>query len=199
MADEQGIFGLGIVGAGMAAKPHAQALNALKDHIAVRGVWRRNRAELEAFCVDYGFPAAPSYESLLANPAIDAILVLTPPNAREEIVAAAARAGKHVLMEKPVERSTVAAERIVASCEAAGVTLGIIFQHRFRAAAMALAGSRRPPLIEPESLDVAGDRVICYPGDPQHSVREAFWTGPTRLTYRNKRFEVEGGLAALTG
>ena len=139
MAHEHRIFGLGVVGAGMAAKPHALALNALRDRIAVRGVWRRNRAELDRFCATYDFPAAESYEALLADPDVDAILVLTPPNAREEIVAAAAKAGKHVLMEKPVERTTAAAERIVASCDAAGVTLGIIFQHRFRAASMALA------------------------------------------------------------
>ena len=139
MAHERRIFGLGVVGAGMAAKPHALALNALKDKISVRGVWRRNRDELNQFCAEYEFPAAESYEAMLADPAIDAILVLTPPNAREEIVAAAARAGKHVLMEKPVERSTEAAERIVTACEAAGVTLGIIFQHRFRAASKALA------------------------------------------------------------
>ena len=139
MAHEHRIFGLGVVGAGMAAKPHALALNALRDRIAVRGVWRRNRAELDQFCAHYDFPAAESYEALLADPEVDAILVLTPPNAREEIVSAAAKAGKHVLMEKPVERTTAAAERIVASCDAAGVTLGIIFQHRFRAASMALA------------------------------------------------------------
>jgi UDP-N-acetyl-2-amino-2-deoxyglucuronate dehydrogenase len=139
MANEQDKFGIGIVGAGMAAKPHALALRALSDTIEVRGVWRRNRAELDAFCSQFGFPAAPSYDHLLADPRVDAILVLTPPNAREEIVAAAARAGKHVLMEKPVERTTEAAERIVAACDAAGVTLGIIFQHRFRAASMALA------------------------------------------------------------
>ena len=139
MADEYRKFGLGVVGAGMAAKPHALALNALRDRIDVRGVWRRNRDELAQFCAAYDFPAARSYEALLNDPAIDALLVLTPPNAREEIVTAAARAGKHVLMEKPVERTTEAAQRIVASCDAAGVTLGIIFQHRFRAASMALA------------------------------------------------------------
>lgn len=139
MANEHKRFGLGVVGAGMGAKPHALALNALRDTIDVRGVWRRNAAELEHFCAAYDFPAAESYEALLADPAVDAILVLTPPNAREDIVAAAARAGKHVLMEKPVERSTEAAERIVKLCDDAGVKLGVIFQHRFRAASKALA------------------------------------------------------------
>ncbi|HWV19759.1 MAG TPA: Gfo/Idh/MocA family oxidoreductase [Devosia sp.] len=132
-------FGLGVVGAGMAAKPHAQALDALRDRIEVRGVWRRDAGALKAFCDLYDFPAAQSYEAMLADPALDAVLILTPPNAREPLVAAAAAAGKHVLMEKPVERTTEAAARIVEICERAGVTLGIIFQHRFRAASKALA------------------------------------------------------------
>lgn len=136
---ERGKFGIGIVGAGMAAKPHALALKALGDSIDVRGVWRRDASALDAFCTQYGFPAAKSYEALLADPALDAVLILTPPNAREAFVAAAAQAGKHVLMEKPVERTTQAAERIVTLCDDAGVTLGIIFQHRFRAASQALA------------------------------------------------------------
>ncbi len=139
MANEHERFGLGVVGAGMGAKPHALALNALRDTVDVRGVWRRNAAELEQFCATYDFPIAESYEALLADPAVNAILVLTPPNAREDIAAAAARAGKHVLMEKPVERSTAAAERIVKLCDDAGVKLGVIFQHRFRAASKALA------------------------------------------------------------
>lgn len=132
-------FGLGVVGAGMGAKPHALALQSLAGGIDVRGVYRRNRAELESFCQTYGFPAAESYETLLADPAVEAVLILTTPNAREDLVAAAAKAGKHVLMEKPVERTLEAAERIVATCGAAGVKLGIIFQHRFRRASRFLA------------------------------------------------------------
>ncbi len=139
MAHEQARFGIGVVGAGMGAKPHALALNAIRDTVEVRGIWRRNAEELSRFCSEYGFPAAPDYESLLADPEVKAILVITPPNARHDIVAAAAAAGKHVLMEKPVERSTAAAQAIVDLCDKAGVKLGIIFQHRFRAASKALA------------------------------------------------------------
>ena len=138
MADGNKRLGLGVVGAGMAAKPHALALNALRAEIEVRGVWRRNEAALKSFCDEHGFPPAASLEALLADPGIEAVLILTPPNARGEIVAAAAAAGKHVLMEKPVERTTSAARAIVERCDAAGVTLGIIFQHRFRAASQAL-------------------------------------------------------------
>jgi predicted dehydrogenase len=136
---QTGKFGLGIIGAGMGAKPHALALQALDQTIEVRGVYRRDAVALARFCDTYGFPATTSYEAMLADPAIEAILVLTPPNARQAIVAAAAEAGKHVLMEKPVERTLATAEAIVATCARAGVTLGIIFQHRFRAASKALA------------------------------------------------------------
>jgi UDP-N-acetyl-2-amino-2-deoxyglucuronate dehydrogenase len=132
-------FGIGIVGAGMASKPHGLALKAIEG-VEVRGVFRRDPQKRVAFAAEYGFPAAESYEALLADPGVDAVLILTPANAREELAAAAAKAGKHILMEKPVERTTAAAERIVATAEAAGVRLGIMFQHRFRVASMRLAG-----------------------------------------------------------
>jgi 8-oxo-dGTP pyrophosphatase MutT (NUDIX family) len=73
--------------------------------------------------------------------------------------------------------------------------------HRLGSVAQVLAAARsRPPaLIAPEPFDQDGCRVICYPGDPRHSVNQPVWPGPTRLTHRNQRFEPEGGLAALLG
>ncbi|MET3927009.1 Gfo/Idh/MocA family oxidoreductase [Devosia sp. 2618] len=139
MSDEQGRFCIGVVGAGMGAKPHALALQSLAKDIAVIGVYRRDPAQRAQFCATYGFPEAESYEALLADPRLDAVLVLTTPNARAAIVAAAAKAGKPVLMEKPVERTLAAAERIVGICDDAGVPLGVIFQHRFRRASLYLA------------------------------------------------------------
>lgn len=64
---------------------------------------------------------------------------------------------------------------------------------------LAAARSRPPVLIEPEPFDLDGQRVICYPGDPAHSIAERVWPGPTRLTHRNRRFEPDGGLGALLG
>lgn len=65
--------------------------------------------------------------------------------------------------------------------------------------ALAFARSRSPALIAPETFDEDGHRVICYPGDPRHSIATPVWEGPTRLTHRNRRFEPEGGLDALLG
>jgi len=66
------------------------------------------------------------------------VLLLTPPNARLDYVRQAVALGKPVLLEKPVERNSAAAARIVELCAASGVTLGVVFQNRFRAAARAL-------------------------------------------------------------
>ena len=58
-------------------------------------------------------------------------------------------------------------------------------------------GTRAPPTILPESHDQDGQRIVCYPGDPRHSVATRALPGPTRLVWRNQRFEPEGGLSAL--
>ena len=67
---------------------------------------------------------------------------------------------------------------------------------RFPSAEDALAAARvvAPPVILPHAFDLDGTRVICYPGDPQHSVATRAMPGPTRLMFRNKRFEPAGGL-----
>jgi 8-oxo-dGTP pyrophosphatase MutT (NUDIX family) len=59
------------------------------------------------------------------------------------------------------------------------------------------AQAMAPALIAPEPFDDKGERVICYPGDPHHSVATAAMPGPTRLRHRNRRFEPEQGFAAL--
>ncbi|MFM8821802.1 MAG: NUDIX hydrolase, partial [Limnohabitans sp.] len=62
---------------------------------------------------------------------------------------------------------------------------------------MTEAAQRKPTAIMPEPFDQDGMRVICYPGDPRHPVPQRAMPGPTRLQFRNKRFEPEGGLEAL--
>lgn len=54
-----------------------------------------------------------------------------------------------------------------------------------------------PPLIEPEPFEREGERVLTYPGDSRHSVPQRALPGPTRLVYRNRRFEPEDGFEAL--
>lgn len=132
-------IGLGIVGLGMAAKPHALALLDLADLIEVRGAYARSENSRETFARSYGFPVVSQISALVDDPSLDAVLLVTPPNARMELVSMFAGAGKHILSEKPLERTTAAAEEIVQICEQAGVQLGVVFQHRFRAASEELS------------------------------------------------------------
>jgi len=61
---------------------------------------------------------------------------------------------------------------------------------------LARAHMTRPATILPEAFNQDGVRVICYPGDPRHSVTERAMPGPTRLTFRNQRFEPTDGFDA---
>jgi 8-oxo-dGTP pyrophosphatase MutT (NUDIX family) len=79
------------------------------------------------------------------------------------------------------------------------MSLAHLSRHATVASALAEAASRPPPVVMPEAFNEAGERVICYPGDAQHSVTERALPGPSRLFWRNKRFEPEGGFDALFG
>jgi 8-oxo-dGTP pyrophosphatase MutT (NUDIX family) len=70
---------------------------------------------------------------------------------------------------------------------------------RFRSVAdvMAHARSRTPPRIQPEVVQVDGASMVCYPGDPLHSVPGVLVPGPSRLCWRNERYEPLAGLDAL--
>lgn len=80
------------------------------------------------------------------------------------------------------------------------MSLAHLARHADVGSVLAEARSRRPPTIRPEPFEMEGMRVLCYPGDARHSERERAMPGPTRLCWRNKRFEPEeGGLQALLG
>ena len=59
------------------------------------------------------------------------------------------------------------------------------------------ARSRMPPVIQPEPFEHEGARVVCYPGDERHPVKERALPGPTRLRYRNQQFQPVDGFEAL--
>jgi predicted dehydrogenase len=123
-----------LIGLGMAATPHAKSLLDLKDRVEVAAACSRGEERRRAFAARFPFPTTADLDAVVDDPAIDAVLLLTPPSARVDLVERLGRAGKHILMEKPVERTTAAATRIVEAAERAGITLGIVFQHRFRQA-----------------------------------------------------------------
>src|SRR5947208_107624 len=91
--------------------------------------WRRfwpAQPRREAFAARFPFPVTESLQPILEDRSVTVAAVLTPPNTHLEIVSQLARAGKHILLEKPLDISTARAEQMVKACRDAGVTLGIV-------------------------------------------------------------------------
>src|SRR5207237_7800377 len=122
-----------LIGLGMAVTPHAKSLLDLKHRALVAYAYSPSAERRAKFAERFAFPLADRLETILDDRSVDAVLILTPPNTHLELVERCAKAGKHILLEKPLEISTARAERLVAA--ASKVTLGIVLQHRFRPAA----------------------------------------------------------------
>lgn len=131
---------IAVIGLGMAVTPHARGLVDLAGSVEVAQAFSPSAARRRSFGERFDFPLTDRLETILEDASIEAVLVLTPANTHLDIAQACAAAGKHVLLEKPVEITTARAEALVAACRAAGVTLGVVLQHRFRPAGARLAG-----------------------------------------------------------
>jgi len=127
-------LGIGIIGLGLAVKPHALALRELGERAQVIGGYSPTPERRGEFERTYGLPTVDSREALLADPRVDAVLILTPPRSHAQLAIEAARAGKHVLLEKPIDVDFEHARAVVDAVEQAGRTLGVVFQFRFRPA-----------------------------------------------------------------
>lgn len=124
---------VGIVGLGMAVTPHAKSLLDLKYRVQVAYAFSPSVERRRKFAERFPFPQCDRLETILDDTAVDAVLVLTPPNTHLDVVERCAAAGKHVLLEKPLEVSTAKAEQLVNKTSL--VKLGVVLQHRFRPAA----------------------------------------------------------------
>ena len=129
---------VGLIGLGMAVTPHAKSLLDLRERVEVAYAFTPSEARRRSFQAQFPFPLCDRLETILEDRGVSAVLILTPPNTHLDIVRRAAAAGKHVLLEKPVETTTERAAELVQVCRDADVRLGVVLQHRFRPAAVRL-------------------------------------------------------------
>ncbi|MCX7800223.1 MAG: Gfo/Idh/MocA family oxidoreductase [Fimbriimonadales bacterium] len=147
---------LGVVGCGAIFPTHADAIQRIgcAELAAVHDVLPERT---EAAAAKYGCHASPTLEDLLQR--VDAVSVCVPSGLHAEVGILAARAGRHVLVEKPIDTTLPKAERLVRACEEAEVRLGVISQHRFandiQAARSAVQGGLLGPML-------AGDAYIKW-------------------------------------
>jgi predicted dehydrogenase len=123
-------LGFGIVGAGNISLIHAQALAEVPG-ARLRAVLARDPAKAEALASRFGAEPCTDPARFFAREDLQVVTICTPSGTHAELGAAAAAAGKHVLVEKPIDVTLEKARALVATCRAHGVRLGVIFQSRF--------------------------------------------------------------------
>ncbi|MGI3183895.1 Gfo/Idh/MocA family protein [Nioella aestuarii] len=164
-----------LIGAGMVARTHVAACLAASG-VALHGVQSRSADRAEALAAASGHPIRlyTDLQSVASDTEVDFAIVLTPPNARAEIIRPLAQAGKHILLEKPMGRDANEARQVVAICQEAGVRLGVVFQHRMRAASIKAA-----ELVAGGGLGALGLVEIAVPWWRD----QAYYDEPGRGTY----------------
>lgn len=128
-----------IIGLGMAHKPHLQSLRELAERIEIAACCAPSESRRAAFAAaNPDLHVTGDTEEIFSDPSIGAVFILTPPRTHLELVERAAAAGKHVLLEKPLEVDVARARRAVEAMERAGRSLCVMLQHRFRPGSLKL-------------------------------------------------------------
>lgn len=144
-----------LIGCGNIGRTHAEALTRLAATgtaalVAVQDV-RPERAA--AFAATHGARAV-TWEEVLADPSVDAVTICTPSGTHADLGIAALEAGKHVVVEKPMDADLARAQRLADAAKRTGLTLAVVSQHRFDPATAAVAdvlargGIGTPVLVE---------------------------------------------------
>ena len=124
-------FRFGLIGVGAAGPYFSQSLADLPDTELVAVASTREETA-RPFAEKYGVPHwYTDWRKLIESKDVDVVAVASPPYLHEEMVTAAAQAGKHVITEKPMACDLAQADRMIEACDRAGVTFGVIFMYRF--------------------------------------------------------------------
>lgn len=120
-----------IVGLGWWGKTQVEAVVDSDKIKFVAATTRSLSDEAKEFCAEYDMELKESYEAILADPNIDAVVLVTPNSQHVGQTLAAVEAGKHVFCEKPFALSGEEAEKAIAAAKAAGLTVGVGYSRRF--------------------------------------------------------------------
>ena len=107
----------------------ADAINR-SGKLTITACYSRSEEKRAAFAAKYGCRAVPSYEAILADKDIEAVINTTPNGVHLETTRAAADAGKHVFLDKPIANTVSDGRRITEICRKAGVVLALGYQRR---------------------------------------------------------------------
>lgn len=122
-------FRFGIIGCGTIGPWHANGIKAL-DEAELVAVCDCIPERADKMAQDYNAKAYIDYLEMINSPDIDAVCICTPSGMHADMAIDAARAGKHVLAEKPIDVNLSKIDQMISGCRMAGIKLGVIFQRR---------------------------------------------------------------------
>jgi predicted dehydrogenase len=124
------MIGIGVLGCGVVSRLHASAAQRLVG-AGLTAVADIQRERAEELAHEFGVKPYSNLEELLAARDVDLVCICTPSGTHGQLGAATARAGRHVVVEKPIDVSRAAADELITAAASAGVLLSVISQHRF--------------------------------------------------------------------
>lgn len=133
-------FGFGIVGAGMISHFHANAIAGI-ENARLLGIYSTNKIKSDQFASKHNCTAYDTLNEMLSQPEIDIVCICTPSGIHLEPAVASIEAGKHCLVEKPLEITIERCDKIIEAAQKAGVKTGVIFPSRFYGASRQLKKS----------------------------------------------------------
>ena len=172
------------IGMGWWSDELADAAQGKSDAIRIVTCFTRSEEKRAAFAAKYGTAQHDSYEAVLADEAVDAVILTTPHSIHAEQAIAAAAAGKHVFCEKPFTLTRASAQAAVDACAEAGVILAIGQNRRWHSATRAL-----------KAMLEAGDFGTVLHAEANFSVSSAL--SYTTEHWRSNRIESPAG--SITG
>jgi predicted dehydrogenase len=174
------MLGIGLIGLGKHGSRYARHIVEDLTDAGLVAVCRRNRTEGEKLAAAYRCAFYDDYRDLVASPHVDAVVVVVPPMLHPPIVEAACRAGKALLVEKPLATSLAAARHIAKIVSASGVRAMVAHTLRF-------------------SSTVQTVRAHLSEVGPLHALHLSQRFEPSRLDWLDRRAESGGGIVLHTG
>ena len=120
-----------LIGAGAISTHHVNALRQLDDDVNVVKVYSRDEAEVRELGEKLNVAYTNNMDEILMDPDIDVVNITLPSGLHAETGVKVANAGKHVIVEKPIDVTLEKADALIKACKENGVTLGVISQYRF--------------------------------------------------------------------
>jgi len=173
-------LGIGVIGAGKHGLRYVRHLTEDVEHATLVAVCRRDAREGRAVAAEHGCEFHADWRALLEDPRIDAVVTVVPPVLNAMIAEAAARAGKHLLLEKPLAHTVEAARRIAAAVRETGVRAMVAQTLRFDATVAAVRAHL--PVIA-----------------PLHALTLSQRFEPSTLPWLDRMAEAGGGVLLHTG